>query len=209
MRYRPDLVLLQFANRDDVVDNSFALTAEKARPFYWLDARGAARIDDSFTGSPAFDRHMQTRYRLGEELADHSRVYQLARQLVEARFIGEAHADFAQALRAPADPVWEDAWRVTEALIGKMAEYSRLNGAQFALLAAPHPLQASTGIGYPDYRLQSLGRKDGFPVITPADALRGGRAYLRSGEWSADGHRAVSASVAARLCPVIATARPG
>ena len=203
MRYQPDLVLLQFASRDDVMDNSFALSREKLRPFYHLDARGLARIDDSFIWTPAFDRRMQTRYQLGEALADHSRVFQLARQLVERAFTGAAaHAvsNSSSALRPPADALGENAWRITEALIGKMADYSRRNGAQFALAVAPHPLQAAQGTGYPDQRLQSLGRREHFPVITLAHALRGERFQLRSGEWSVEGHRAASARIAAGLC---------
>ncbi len=201
MRYQPDLVLLQFSNRDDVVDNALALTPEKERPFYRLDARGVARIDDSFIWSPAFDRRMQTRYRLGEEIADHSRVFQLARQVAEQAFISEAHAVADPApLKAPRDRVWEDAWRVTEAVIGKMADYSRRNGAQFAVVSVPHPLQAGEGIAYPDERLQSLGRADDIRVITLADALHGELFYLRSGEWTVEGHAAASRAIATALC---------
>src|SRR5260221_3820855 len=92
MRYQPDLVLLQFSNRDDVMDNSFALSPEKQRPFFILDAHGVARIDDSFATAPAFDRRMQTRYRLATEIADHSRTWQLRPQLARLAVIGEAHA---------------------------------------------------------------------------------------------------------------------
>jgi len=139
MRYQPDLVLLQFSP-NDVMDNSPALATEKRRPFFVLDGEGAAHIDDSFVWSPGFDRYMQTRYRLAEELADHSRTYQLGRQLAELAFIGDAHAeDDTVALRAPHERTWEDAWRVTEALIAKMDTFTRRNGAELALLAIPHP----------------------------------------------------------------------
>src|SRR5207237_1441759 len=64
MRYQPDLVLLQFANRDDVADNSPALAAEKDRPFFVLDALGVARIADSFATSTSFEARSQFRYEL-------------------------------------------------------------------------------------------------------------------------------------------------
>lgn len=201
MRYQPDLVLLQFSSRDDVADNAFALAQRKERPFFVLDRQGVARIDDSFIWSAAFDRHMQTRYRLGEEIADHSRVFQLARQLAGHAFIAEAQAvaDPA-ALGPPRDARWEDAWRITEAVIGKIADYSRRNGAELAVVTVPHPLQAGQGIAYPDQRLQSLGRTANIPVIPLADALRGDGAYLRSGEWTVAGHSAAARAVAAQLC---------
>jgi hypothetical protein len=116
MRYQPDLVLLQFSSANDVADNSFALSRQKLRPFYRVDARGVPRISESFAASPAFERRMQTRYRLGEEIADHSRAFQLARQLAELGFIGEARADRdITLLGEPRGELWEEAWHVTEA----------------------------------------------------------------------------------------------
>ena len=202
MRYQPDLVLLQFSNRDDVLDNSFALAREKNRPFFLLDAHGVARIDDSFALAPSFDRRMQTRYRLAAEIADHSRSYQLARQLAELALIGEAHADADLAvLHEPRDAVWESAWRVTEALIARIDGYSRRNGARLAVVAVPHPRQAGQGMSYPDQRLAALGKQLGLPVI----ALHEGN--VPSGTWTAATHRIAAEAIAQRLCT--ATAQPG
>src|SRR5258708_21165650 len=109
MRYQPDLVLLQFSP-NDVADNARALTAEKDRPFFELDAHGVPRIDDSFALAPSFDHRMQTRYRLAEEIADHSRSYQLVRQLAKLAFIGEAPADaHAAAPPPPKGAAWAEA----------------------------------------------------------------------------------------------------
>src|SRR3954463_85477 len=125
MRYQPDLVLLQFSP-NDVADNSRALSTEKGRPFFELDAHGVPRIDDSFALAPSFDSRMQTRYRLAKEIADHSRAYQLGRQLAELAFIGEARAD--------APRFSEDAWRITEAVISRMNAFTRRNEAQLAVV---------------------------------------------------------------------------
>jgi len=214
MRYQPDLVLLQFSNRDDVVDNSFALSPEKQRPFFILDAHGVARIDDSFATAPAFDRRMQTRYRLATEIADHSRTWQLGRQLAGLAFIGEAHAhDDGAVLQAPHDEVWENAWRVTDALIGKINDYSRRNGAELAVVAVPHPLQVALrtgqGVSYPDQRLATLGKQLDVRVVALGEALAQKKEtlYLPSGHWTRTAHRIAAAAVAQRLCG--ATARPG
>jgi len=195
MRYAPDLVLVQFAP-DDVADNSYALARNKLRPFYSLDVHGVPRIDESFVAAREFDRHMQTRYRLAAEIGDHVRSFQLVRELARTTFIAPAHAE----LVAPTGPAYEDAWRVTEALLAKMTDFARRNGADLALVAVPAP-----DMSYAHERLDALGARLGVRVLPLAPAMQ--RAYYRpSGAWTAEGHRAAAAALAARLCP--ATARP-
>ena len=200
MRYQPDLVLLQFSNANDVTDNSFALSPRKLRPFYRLDARGAPRISESFAWSPQFERRMQTRYRLGEEIADHSRAFQLARQIADMAFIGEAHADRDIAvLGEPRSALWEEAWRVTEALLERMHQYAGRNGARFMVVAAPHPLQPVKGMAYPDQRLAQFSERSHVPVVSLASVIRP-ELYLKGGEWSTEAHRVAAEAVARQIC---------
>jgi hypothetical protein len=200
MRYAPDLVLLQFA-AGDVIDNSFALTPEKLRPFYFLDAHGVPRIDESFASSPDFARRMQTRYRLAAEIADHSRALELVRELARQTFIPPAHAEPDPALLGPPrDRVHEDAWRVTEALIAKAADYARRNGAELALVVVPPARQASEAKSYADQRLTALGASLRMPVITLGGSLQPAQ-YARTGGWTSAGHRAAAELIAQRLCP--------
>jgi len=195
MRYAPDLVLVQFAP-DDVADNSYALARNKLRPFYSLDVHGVPRIDESFVAAREFDRHMQTRYRLAAEIGDHVRSFQLVRELARATFIAPAHARFI----APSGPGYQDAWRITEALLAKMTDFARRNGAELGLVAVPAP-----DMSYADPHLDALGARLGVRVIELAPAMQS--AYYRpSGAWTAEGHRAAAVAVAARLCG--ATARP-
>lgn len=206
MRYQPDLVLLQFSNASDVVDNSFALSKRKLRPFYRLDARGMPRLSESFAWSPQFERRMQTRYRLGTEIADHSRAFQLARQLArqadEMAFIGEAHADRDIAvLGEPRGELWEDAWRLTEALLERTNQYAARNGARFMVLAVPHPLQPVKGMAYPDQRLAQFSQRSHVPVVSLAGEMRP-ELYLKSGEWSPEAHRVAAEALARDLCPL-------
>lgn len=206
MRYQPDLVLLQFSP-NDVMDNSPALATEKRRPFFVLDGHGEPHIDDSFVWSPGFDRYMQTRYRLADEIADHSRTYQLGRQLAELAFIGDAHAeDDTAVLRAPHDAIWEGAWRVTEAVIAKMDVFSRRNGAQLAVLAIPHVARVGQELGYPEERLTTFGKQTGIDVVTLNAALQPAM-ILPSGRWTIEAHAIAARTVAERLCR--ATAQPG
>jgi hypothetical protein len=183
MRYRPDLVLVQFSS-DDVADNSFSLAKNKLRPFFILDQQGVARIDESFSFDPSFDRFMQTRYQLGVEIADHSRVFQLARQLPDLLSFAPAHAaPVSQVLTAPKDAVWEDAWRVTEQILAHINDYSKRNGARMAL--------ATVGASaYARERLTSLG----FPVIALPDPFS---------------HAAAAETIARSLCTSRTSDMPG
>jgi hypothetical protein len=206
MRYAPDLVLLQFS-ADDVIDNSFALAPNKLRPFYFLDAHGVPRIDESFAAAPDFARRMQTRYRLAAELADHTRVLELLRELARETFIPPAHAETDPALAAPPrDALHEEAWRVTDALIAKAADYARRNGAELALVVVPPARQAGEATSYADQRLAALGTKLQMPVISLGGGLQSVQ-YGRTGEWTPAGHRAAADLIAHRLCR--ATPQPG
>jgi hypothetical protein len=198
MRYAPDLVLLQFAP-DDVIDNSSVLAANKLRPFYFLDAHAVPRIDDSFSSLPEFERGMQTRYRLAAEIADHTRAFELVRELARQTFIAPAHAHAALS----SGPRYEDAWRITEALIAKMNDYARRNGAELQLVVVPAPAQAAGPPGYADQRLAALGSKLHLPVMSLAGELRSAF-YRPSGAWTVEGHHAAAAALAQRLCPAMA-----
>jgi hypothetical protein len=206
MRYQPDLVLLQFSNANDVVDNSFALSPRKLRPFYRVDGSGVPHISESFAASPAFERRMQTRYRLGEEIVDHSRAFQLARQLGrqvnDVAFIDKAHAERdITVIGAPRGELWVEAWQVTEALLARMKDYSERNGARFMVVAAPHPLQPMNAMAYPDQRLAQFGARSHVPVVSLASVIRP-ELYLRNGEWSTAAHRVAAEAIARSLCPL-------
>jgi len=180
MRYRPDLVLVQFSGRDDVVQNSIKLAPDRERPFYRLDPKGGVRIDETFVVLPDFDRRMQTRWRLGEEILDHSRVFQVAWQYLGARpFPDEADA---KALQAPADVQWEAAWHITEAILLQMRDFAVRNGARFVVVPAP----ALKAPGYAERRLGTFAQAN---VVRLLDT------------WSAEGHAALAEAAAQQLCP--------
>jgi hypothetical protein len=179
MRYRPDLVLVQFSPRDDVVQNSYRLARERERPFHWIDARGVMHLDETFLVLPDFDRRMQTRWRLGEEIAEHSRVFQVAWHIANIRtFADEADP---RALEAPADANWEEAWRVTERVLAEMRDFATRNGARFAVVPAP----ALKTRGYPERRLSAFAQLHGVKVLDT---------------WTAEGHAALADAAAQQLC---------
>ena len=235
LRYRPDLVLLQFTNGNDVRNNSFALEEEKQRPFFGLDARGRLRVDDSFAASPAHLRRASLSSTLLRKASDRSRVVQLLRAVSQAPLLSRAHAgaDAVEAgletavLAAPRSALWEDAWRITEALIARTHELAARNGAAMLLVTVPyavqvHPerrvresLQAKLGVPdlfYPDRRLAAFAGKRGLPALALAPemlrlaeakgvALHGFKnAQPGFGHWNEQGHAAAAALIAQKLC---------
>jgi hypothetical protein len=239
MRYRPDLVLLQFTNGNDVKDNSSALSDEKTRPFFTVDADGTLRPDASFASSASLRQHESAHFRLARSLADYSRVAQLVREVRSLPSIGRAHAAGAQdggveqgmepmVLAPPRDQAWEEAWRITEALIRRMGDFAARNGARLVVVTVPyavqvHPdrqlrqaLQAKLGVPdlfYPDRRIAELARRSGILAVPLAPAMQplaeaSGALYhgflngggMGRGHWNPTGHRAAAELIASALC---------
>lgn len=205
MRYAPDLVLLQFSNADDVQNNSFALAEEKERPFFLLDAKGRLRPDASFAASPGFRERSRLLHEIGRRVADRSRLAQLALESHARGFtLGMAHAAEVNPalLVPPRDALWEEAWRVTEALIERTRALAERGGARFVLLTAPHPAQLrSPALSYPDERLEAFAKARGIRAFALAPGLAKAQGDLYYGRhWSPDGHSVVADLVAEALC---------
>ncbi len=187
MRYRPDLVLLQFMNGNDVTDNSIALNAERMRPYFLLDRSRELVLDASFAATEVFQHQSSAPMGFVRSIADHFRILQLARAFTKTAVFPRANADTAiepglkpAVLAAPRDSPWEDAWTVTERLILAMNEYLGKRGVPLVVVTTPfaiqvHPdrqlreaEQAKLGIPdlfYPDRRIETYARRQGIAVI--------------------------------------------
>jgi hypothetical protein len=234
--YRPDLVLLQFTNGNDVRNNSRALEDEKARPFFVLRQDGL-RLDASFAASPRFQQRISPAFTALRAAADYSRVVQLVREARPSRLLSSAQAAPAGAgveqgmepfvLAPPRDAPWEQAWRITEALISKTRDLAARNGAGFVLVTVPyaiqvHPerrqreaLQAELGVPdllYPDRRLERFAARAGIRAIALAPEMQRlaeqtgayfhgfERSGMGRGHWNAQGHHVAAELIARRLC---------
>jgi hypothetical protein len=199
LRYQPDLVLLQFNNTDDVRNNSFLLEPQKHRPFFMLDGSGKLVIDDSFSASRGFRWRASLKAEAWRKLGDRSRLVQLAGTLGGIELISSARAD-AATLNAPRDAIWEEAWRITEALIAKSHDYARRNGARLALVIVPDRDQLiNPDDRYPESRLQSFAARHGITAIAlEADLQR--RGSLEPLFDQKEGHQAAADIIARRLC---------
>ena len=197
LAYRPDLVLLQFTNGNDVRNNSIVLEDERDRPFFVVAANGALKMDPSFRSSDGFVGRSSPNSERLRDATNHSRVLQLVRVVRETPFIRRAQAQNAeqgveQGLEAdvlvePREPAWRDAWRVTEALITWTAAAAHTGGARFALVTVPYAIQvhpdakvreamrAKLGVPdlfYPDRRLEQFARGQGLVAVPIAPEMQ-------------------------------------
>ena len=233
-RYQPDLVLLQFTGSNDVKNNSRSLEPGKHRPFFVLNADGRLELDDSFASQPSFRRVVSPAWRAYRDLSSYSRLVQLVRaathrpktqQLATQMASAEAGLDEAE-LSPPRDPRWEDAWRVTEALIAEVRNEAARHGAWTLVMTVPWPAQvrpdpqeraafaARVGVpdlGYPDRRLEAFGKAHDIPVLalasgmaqaaeTQAAFLHGFGDHKGIGHWNSAGHRVAAELIAGALC---------
>ena len=175
MRHQPDLVLLQFTPHNDPQNNSFALATDKERPFYRLDAKGVPRIDESFNTSPGFLRHAAPWRELARQVGNRSRAVQWLSMLPEPK-----HRPGVQKalLGPPPNELWEEAWKITEALVVRIDEVSRRNGAKFAMVAVND--------GYGAQRIAALAAQQRLAYV----AL----------DLKVEGQRAAAELIASTLC---------
>jgi hypothetical protein len=129
----------------------------------------------------------------------------------------------------PNNPVWNDAWRVTEGLIVLMREEVKSRGAQFLVVTLSNWIQVfpevknreafmqrvgTSDVFYPDRRIRALCEREAIPVITLATALQtyaeqhqvflhGFGEKLGGGHWNQLGHRVAGETLAREMCDVL------
>lgn len=248
-KYSPDLVLLAFTPGNDIRNNFRALEKDPGRPYFVY--RGNDLLPDnaylaSWRFSPSWKR---SAFRMLARLSDFSRIVQVANRAKNAWLAGREAARQSAAAAAPsgggegtpavvetgiddsvyrdaAGPLWGEAWRVTEAILERMAEETREKGAGFLVVAVSSGLQAHPdpkvrraaearlGAGdlfYAERRLESFCRSKGIAVLNlgpefQARAERDG-IFLHGfgknagwGHWNAAGHRLAGNSIAQAVC---------
>lgn len=234
VRYQPDLVLLQFTNGNDVKDNSFVLEEDRNRPFFRYK-QGKLVMDSSFAASPSFHNRTSETFGLLRELADHSRLVQLARAMRERWRTAPAGAQPAgieegldrAPLTPPRDARWDEAWRITEALILSIRDYAERHGARFMMMSVPfaiqvHPdaqlreaLRAKLGVPdlfYPDRRLAEFAKRSGVLIVPLSPEMQryaqATGTFLHGfpdgrpgfGHWNQAGHDLAATLIARQLC---------
>jgi lysophospholipase L1-like esterase len=241
-KFSPDLVVLAFTTGNDVTDNYRPLDPGGYRPYY-VFRDGHLMLDTTFRTSSAYQsRAVWTRRLLG--MVQQSRLVQLinrVRHLSRKRERQQTHA----APRAPdaggvpgsevglsnevqlppSTPAWQEAWRVTEGVLGLMRDDCRQRGTPFAVVTLTRGIQVTPvpaekekflrqigaqDLYYPERRVAEFGRREGVPVLnlapTMAEEAERRHVYFHAagptigiGHWNGAGHRAAGELIAAWL----------
>jgi len=143
-KYRPDLVLLVFNTENDAMENSMALVREVPayypdKPFFVFE--GGRLVLRNFPLAQAAQpwRALED---VERSVARHSILYRFVQTLNLPRLSTVAHAaaDATPALGTVGlllkdyPPEWEDAWRITRALVRRLRRDVERNGSRFAVV---------------------------------------------------------------------------
>ncbi|MEG3898653.1 MULTISPECIES: SGNH/GDSL hydrolase family protein [unclassified Microcoleus] len=232
--YNPDIVVLAFFTGNDVINNSAKLEYDRYRPFFVYDASGKLVPDMSFRNLAPIDRNERAVSfvdKLPGWLVSNSRILQVAKKADLERKKRQLSEDFtalsAKNLKPPENAVWEDAWKVTEGLIVKLRNEVVQKNGDFLLVVIGDPIQVERDPAkrkkfmqenniqdwfYPDRRLEKLGAREGFPVLTLAEQFQGYTEKYQvcvhgfdnsvpcGGHWNEIGHRLASIKINQNLC---------
>ena len=253
-KYRPDLIIIAFYSARDVANNVRRLNnaAEPGQSPYFTYRNGALVLDDSFRSLAAVQERQIKLQKLRGKINDSVKVLQAVNALVRYGRRGMAMAALKErtantgldsmenAIYAPpAQPVVEEAWRVTEGLLIAMRDEAKAHSAELRIVTlANRPqvnpdlqkrqvLASSLGVhdlSYADNRINALGAREGIPVTNLAPALSEyaethhvflngfNKTNLGGGHWNETGHRLAAETIAASLCQarqLAATVSPG
>jgi hypothetical protein len=236
--YHPDLVLLAFYTGNDIRGNSRELDGHNIRPYFTI-REGRLVLDNSFRRSTEFKLQQLP---LSSEAFEYSRMLQVFReakyrlkailmqakhqQRMQNRTGPDVDLDMMVYLK-PKDPVWEEAWMITEKLIQLASQEAGENKYGFLLVTLSNPDQVHPdlehrralarylGVGdlyYPVRRIQALAEREGIELLSLAEPLAAyseeqnkflhgfPNAQVGVGHWNASAHRFAGQLMAERIC---------
>lgn len=243
-RYAPDVVVLAYY-ANDIYDDSVALQkiypdyVGGPRPYFHLS--GNTLVEDrSFAERPEFLKAMREVNDSGTAFGEgfhrllwKFRVWQLLSRVRPHPYIHRSEE--AWLLNPPMDESWNEAWHTTEGLLSHFNEKVKAGGAQFLLVIVSHSLQVYPGaearkallknnnisdVFYLNRRIEALGVRDGFPVLSLAEPMQRyaddhhvflhgfSNTAMGFGHWNEQGHRFAGEAIATALCDLLAGRPP-
>jgi hypothetical protein len=237
-RYSPDVVVLAIFLGNDVRNNSVVLEPDQCRPFYnYRD--GHLKLTGPLVDSPAFRTWCAARfdYRDMRFVGLFNNTWETIKQGTRAP---TAEHPVERAInydiyKPPDDPVWKDAWQVTEGLVRETNDEVVQHHAIFLAVTEDTGIQVwpdaqtrkrfeeKLGVAdlfYPDRRIAQLGTEYHFAVLNLAPILQSyaeaHHVFLHGfqntpmgfGHWNEAGHEQAGRAIAATLCNMMTAANP-
>jgi hypothetical protein len=221
--YQPDLVVLVYFIDNDLPDNGYAVARARdldtsRRPFFVPDGNGGivlrpgvAPPEDHLAGARLWLRKTAT-YNLFENFL----LWNEARAQEQAQ-IGKNRPTYL--IDPP--PEWDEAWWVTEQLLGRVRDTTQGMGAHLVVVLAPSNFQIdeqawrwlvpgdSRERRYdqeaPNRRLAAIGERQGLQMLDLLPAIRAAHDagaqlyYPADGHWTSAGHAFAADQIAAYL----------
>jgi hypothetical protein len=241
-QYSPDVVLLAFTIANDVADNVKTLKQIDYHPYHVY--KGDALVLQDGAARANWEANQRSWWkRLNLDILNNFRILQVIkhaeflwgqwRLVQESSQIGtvsvkgeEFGIDQAYFLK-PSTAEWQEAWRVTEGVLLKMAEEVTRHGARFFVVTVTSGVQVNPDVAnraafakwlgvkdlyYGEGRLEKLCRSHDIPMLALAPIfaeyasqhqvyLHGFGKGLGQGHWNQDGHRLAGQTIARWLCP--------
>ncbi len=234
--YSPDLVLLAFFTGNDIQNNNRILQDDPYRP-YFIHQDGKLVLDDAFLHAPGWKSQFSLPHRIFSWAIANSRVLQV--MAAAKNYSSSKNTDGVKPTEmglndaiyhAPTDPVWQDAWSVTDDLIGAMNDEVKAHNAKLLVTTLSSSIQVDpdgtrreqlekklgvNDLFYPDERVRQVSEKDGVPVLTLApvflqyaqehNAQLHGFRGSNQGHWNEIGHQLGGEMMAQKVCEMLAT----
>ncbi|HEV2913295.1 MAG TPA: SGNH/GDSL hydrolase family protein [Pyrinomonadaceae bacterium] len=254
--YAPDIVLLAVCTANDITDNSRALKKTDIPYFVYRDGdqltldnsfRDAAGFRLQNSALNRSGRWLRDRLRFVQAIGEAAfaiKTYIIRRRAQSSPTAINSVAPEASAqtqpdaprseelgldnliYSEPVDPVWKDAWRVTEGLIRLMRDEVENRGAKFLVVTLSNAIQVhpdaqgrkafmqrigATDLFYPDRRIEAFCEREGIPVLSLAPSLQsyaerqkiflhGFDGNIGNGHWNSAGHALAGELIAQKIC---------
>lgn len=231
--YDPDVVILAFFVGNDLINNSPILEYNKYRPFFVF--RDGELVEDmsfrDLTPKEVNSSALTTVDKLPAWLVNNSRILQVAKKVEVDNKLRRLSVEYnvlvANNFKNPPDATWEEAWEVTEGLIGLMAKEVEEKKADFFVVFIPDPKQVHydaldrlrymrenkiDDFLYPNRQVEKWGDRYDFPVIDLTERFQAyaeenktclhgfENSALCVGHWNAEGHRLAGRIIRKQLC---------
>jgi hypothetical protein len=222
--YQPDLVILVYFVDNDLPDNSYAVARARdldttRRPFFVPDGNGGIVLRPG--AAPAEDHLPDARLLLRKtatyNLFENFLLWNEAREQEQAQ-IGKNRPTYL--IEPPAE--WDEAWWVTEQLLGRVRDSAGGMGANLLVVLAPSNFQVDDQAWRwlvpgdsrerrrydqqsPNRRLDGIGQRQGLRMLDLLPSIRAAHDagaqlyYPADGHWTSAGHAFAAEQIAAYL----------
>lgn len=242
-KYSPDVVLLAFFTGNDIADNYPAFMQWAHNPYFSFQD-GKLVLNDrqtrerwlKFQKDEAWIRKVW-KLRAKRWLEDNSRIFQLLsvkagwfqiskKGQTDASHKGPEPGLLDDIYRKSSKADWQEAWKVTEALILMMRDEVVFKGARFFVVVLTNSYQVHPDpewqknkaqelgvqdLSYPDHRLEKFCQREGIPILLLLPGfqkyatehkvfLHGFKGNLGFGHWNQNGHLLAGKMLAEWLC---------